>query len=447
MFGTITEADSFANIKLLISNVLIKKIKQLLNNKFIKNTSWIFISQIFYLGVSFFVSAYAARLLGPSNLGIMDLSNNYISIMLIIASLGIDAIIVNDIVNKKDIGEVLGTSFVMKIASSIVLMILLNIYFYCFQNRLTFWICFIQSFTLIFRLYSVYDLYYQSKLESKHVVLSRCITSVIFAIIRIITLVYTESLILYCTATTLEYLGCLLLITIKFRKTKIKMSFSLEESRSLLSRGYHFILSDLLVMIYTRIDKLMLEAYKGVRILGIYSIAALISELWVLLPNAIITSARPKILEYKNINYDEYIRKIKQLYAVVFYLGIAVSIFMTLFSKYIILLLYGNQYLTATTPISILSFATIFATLGSARSIWIIGEGLQKHTKKYIAIGALVNIILNSILIKPLGMTGVAVATLVSQVVVSLIAPIFIKETRVSSKLMIEAIILKGIKK
>lgn len=420
-----------------------------LKSKFIDNTIWMLTSQIFYLGISFFVSAYAARIFGPSQIGIMDYSNNYISILLVICSLGIDAIVIRDIINEKGkTGELIGTAFILKTIASIFSIIILNLFFFYTvkENRyMVVMIGFMQSFLLLFKLYSVFDLYYQSQLESKKILMVRCLTTVFFGIMKVISFITFPNIYVYVLLSVLEHLACLILVFVTFHNDKIKLKFSLNTAKSLISRGYHFILSDLLVMVYTRIDKLMLTSIKGTTILGIYSVATLLSDLWTLIPNALIASARPKILEIKNHSESKFEKKLRQLYAAIFYMGIFISCFITIFSKFIIRLLYGDMFLTASIPMIILSFSSIFALLGSARSIWIIGENLQKYSKYYVFLGAIINVILNSILIKILGMTGVAISTLISQIVVSIIAPCFIKKTRKSSKIMLQAIFLRDV--
>jgi O-antigen/teichoic acid export membrane protein len=64
----------------------------------------------------------------------------------------------------------------------------------------------------------------------------------------------------------------------------------------------------------------------------------------------------------------------------------------------------------------------------------------------YIGTGSITNLILNYLLIPTLGGYGAAVATLASQIMVVLIAPSFFKETRVSSIMMLKAIILRNLR-
>ena len=87
---------------------------------------------------------------------------------------------------------------------------------------------------------------------------------------------------------------------------------------------------------------------------------------------------------------------------------------------------------------------TAFAYLGSARNIWFISENKIKYSKKCVIFGALSNLILNYILIPIYGINGAAVATLISQIIVALIAPLFYKEIRISTKIMLEGIFSKN---
>jgi len=55
------------------------------------------------------------------------------------------------------------------------------------------------------------------------------------------------------------------------------------------------------------------------------------------------------------------------------------------------------------------------------------------------------NFILNYYLIPIYGINGAAFATLITQFIVAIIAPLFYKETRISTKYMIDAILFKGV--
>ena len=62
----------------------------------------------------------------------------------------------------------------------------------------------------------------------------------------------------------------------------------------------------------------------------------------------------------KQISIVEYQEKLKQLYAFIFWLGLLVSLFITVCSNLIIQTLYGQQYIEAAIPLAILIWASVF---------------------------------------------------------------------------------------
>lgn len=84
-----------------------------------------------------------------------------------------------------------------------------------------------------------------------------------------------------------------------------------------------------------------------------------------------------------------------------------------------------------------------FSMIGTARGIWILCEDKNKYIKYYLSIGVAVNLVLNILLIPRIGIEGAAIATLVTQIVTSIVSPTFFKETRVHTKIVWEAFCLK----
>ncbi|MEC4983558.1 MAG: polysaccharide biosynthesis C-terminal domain-containing protein, partial [Oscillatoria sp. PMC 1076.18] len=75
-------------------------------------------------------------------------------------------------------------------------------------------------------------------------------------------------------------------------------------------------------------------------------------------------------------------------------------------------------------------WAGVFVTLGVARSTWLTTENLMKFSAATTAVGAVINIILNSLFIGTYGAVGAAWATVVSQVFASYLAGAFYPQTR-----------------
>ena len=126
--------------------------------------------------------------------------------------------------------------------------------------------------------------------------------------------------------------------------------------------------------------------------------------------------------------------------------GIAAGLGITILAKLIIYILYGIEYMPSVSSLQISAWYTMFAMLGTARGIWIVCEDKAKYVKYYLGIGAVVNVILNYLMIPAYGPGGAAAATLITQIFTSILAPAMFKETRVYTKYVLEALVLKGIR-
>jgi O-antigen/teichoic acid export membrane protein len=167
--------------------------------------------------------------------------------------------------------------------------------------------------------------------------------------------------------------------------------------------------------------------------------------MWVFILAAIVDSMFPTILRLYNSDKEAFAKKNKQLYAIVFYLSSFVSFMFVLLGDFIINLLYGEAYAPAGLPLKIITWYTAFSYLGVARNAWIVSEGKQKYLTGLYVGAAVTNVLLNLILIPLWGTAGAAFASLMAQVLTSIVFPLFIKNLRPNAKLMLEAIMFKDI--
>ncbi len=103
-------------------------------------------------------------------------------------------------------------------------------------------------------------------------------------------------------------------------------------------------------------------------------------------------------------------------------LSIILSIFTNIFAVQILGILgaEGEILVLGTEYLKVLSFGFVFGSLGPALNFLIRGEGQMKTAMKIVAVGTIINIVLDPILIKTagLGMSGAAIATIIGQALV-----------------------------
>lgn len=417
-------------------------------NKEISNASWMIGARIVQMILSFIVSILTARYLGPGNYGLVNYGAAYVAFFTSLCTLGINSIIVKEFVAKPDKqGETLGTTIVLRFISS-CLSVLVIFLIVCVVDRgdtLSIQVVFLCSLALIFQIFDSINYWFQSKYMSRVTSLSTLAAYTIVSAYKIILLITGRSVIWFAISTSVDYVLIALFQWLAYKKYNgPKLSFSKSKAHFLLTNSYHFILSGMMVAIYGYTDKFMLKQMLNEEAVGYYSIATSISTVWAFVLNAIIDSVYPTIMQLYTKDKKTYERKNRQLYAIVFYVAVFVSILFTIFGGIAINILYGESYMESVMPLRIVTWYTAFSYLGVARNAWIVCENKQKYLK-YMYLGAAgINVVLNYFMIPQWGASGAAMASLITQIFTSLIMPAFFKEMRPNAKLMLEAILLKN---
>ena len=301
----------------------------------------------------------------------------------------------------------------------------------------------ILSAMMLLKAFEVIEFWIQAHHKARISSIMRLTAFLLSSMVKIVVVLNSGSLLMFAGAYVLDVAllsGGLLLAYFRTSTTRTKWRVSLRYAKGILARSWWLILSGLMVTFYMRVDQVMLGFMMPSRTeVGIYSAAAQVAGMWYFAPNAIIVSFNPILMRKKKSDASSYLPTLQLLYSIVAWMGISVGVIVIFSSNLIVSVLFGADYAGAAGILSISIWAGTFAMLGAARSSWLICEGLQKYSLVYIAIGAGLNITLNCLLIPWYGGYGAALATLATQVVVAVVAPMLFQETRVSSLMILKA--------
>lgn len=429
---------------------MIEKLKEVFYSKVFSNMKWLVGERIFQMVIALVINMVTARYLGVDNYGIINYVASFIAFFTPICSLGLEGIIIKELVDNPDKqGEVIGTAMGMRVGSSLLSMIaiLLLLTFLNPGDTVMLGVAVFQSLILIFNTADLFEFWYQSRLESRKSVKMKIISYFLVAIYKILILVFHKSIYWFALTNTLDMMVAYALLFLSYRRDNgSQLTFSLKKGKDMLKISYNFIISGLMVAVYAQMDKIMLGKMLDTTAVGLYSVGIYICNLWNFIPNAIIVSLRPGILQAKQYNEELYIKKLKQMYAIIIWISILYAVAVCIFSKYIIWILYGKDFLGAREPLMIAVWYCGFSLIGSARDVWIISEKLQKYSKYFALVGALTNLILNFVLIPLWGMVGAASATLITQIMTGFVVTLPMKKTRNNNRYLIEALLLRGIR-
>lgn len=426
------------------------KLPNLLKHKAVKNAGWIIAGRIVHMICAFVVSLLTARYLGPGNFGLINYATAYTTFFYSICTLGINSILVKALIDEpENEGEAMGTAVVLQMTASLFscLMIIGIVRLVDGQEPLTVLVTALCTIGLYFRIFETLNYWFQAHLLSKYSAITSTVAYILTSAYRVVLLILGKPVAWFALATAIDYLAVTILLFVFYRRCRgPRMRFSKRQAKRLLKMGLPFVLAGLMVSIYGNTDKVMLKQMIGEESVGFYSTAVSLCNTWVFVLGAIIDSMYPMIMEAHKTDYPLYERQNRLMYAIVFYLSVFVSLLFVFFAGPIIRLLYGSAYLPAIMPLQVITWYVAFSYLGVARNAWIVSEHQQKYITPIYAGAALTNVVLNYFLIPPLGATGAAVASLVTQASTVFLFPLFIKSMRRNTVLLAEALVFKGIR-
>lgn len=404
--------------------------------KYAKNTSWLMGEKILRMFMGLFVGIWVARYLGPEQFGLLSYAQSFVFLFTAIATLGLDNIVVRELVrdgSRRDV--LLGTSFALKLVGSLFILPFLWVAVQFTSNDgYTNVIIFITALATIFQSFNVIDFYYQSTVMSKYVALANTVCLMLSSLMKIILIINHAPLIAFAWMAVFDSVVLAVgLVYFYLIKTKQKLTgwrFDSNIAKQLLKDSYPLIISGVMISLYMRIDQVMIKEMLDTSAVGQFAAAVRISEAWYFVPMALCNSLFPAIANAKKNDSQLYIDRLSKLYAIITWLGLAMGLFVSLFDYYIIDILYGNQYIEAVKVLNIHIWTGLFVGLGVASNIWLNIENLNHLAMQRTFLGLVTNIVLNFLLAKKYGVVGVAFATLLSQMMATLIFDWFNKKTR-----------------
>jgi len=407
-----------------------------------KNIAWLFFEHIFKMLIGLFVGVWIARYLGPENYGMLNYAIAYISIFSIVSKAGLDSIVMRELsIDNTEKDKIMGTAFILKILFSFAMILACIITVHIInpndsQLRL---LIIIISISMIFQTHDIFEFWFRTKVRSKLTVVAKNTVYFIMAIIRIFLLVLKADILSFVIAITVESSLLFIALTISYYIDGNKLSrwrISLRSAKKMLSDSWPLILSGMVIMVYMRIDQLMINRMVGNIELGKYSAAVRLSEYWSFIPVIIMHSKFSSLADKVKKKEQAGLNELQNLSNLMVYIGYIVAIPIMLFSNKIINVLYGREYFGAGIILSIYVWSGVFTNLTIARNAYL---SIINKTKLHFltsVIGATLNVLLNLYLIPRYGGTGAAFATLISYSIHSYFISFLIPDLRNLGKIM-----------
>lgn len=413
-------------------------------NKIVKNVSWIIACRICQAILALLINMLTARYLGPYNYGIISYAASMVAFVTPLMNLGISNIIVNEIIkHPNEEGNIVGTSIGLTMISSVCCVLALAgiVSVVNRGEKETLIVCILYSLLLFSQSFEMIQYWFQAKLMSKYYAISTLIAYVIVSAYKIFLLAAGKSVYWFALSHAIDYLLiAIFLIFVYKKKQGQRLGFSFDIAKQLFKQSKHYILPGIMGVVLAQSDRIMLKIMCSNEAVGLYSAAYSIAGLTSFVFTAIIDSMRPAILENKKHCQEKYRQLMLKLFGIVIYLSIAQAIFITIFAKIIVHVMYGTEYYSSIPTVQLIIWYTLFSNLGGAKSVWILAEQKQKYLWMITISGMLLNILLNLILIPYIGINGAALATLITQIFSNFVINYFIKPLKDVNKITLQSL-------
>lgn len=385
------------------------------------------ILRILLMFVNLLESVFLARYIGASLKGELSYINIVSQILFLIGTLGLSSVypyLKNKFKNNSTLNNVITINIFLFIIYTLVSILLINF----IDNIELKYIVFIFP-TLCFN-YNITCIYTIENPNSKNLIL---IILTLFKIIYLIVLILFTKRSLFWAVTTLLFIPILenIIFLIKL-KYKFNLKIQTKENLfKLIKIGFIAVFNNILTILFFKLDILMLKNFSNITLsaLGIYSIGLALAEKTFFIGDAV------KEMLLHDLAKKDNNEKVAKLTRLTFFASIILSILIIILSRFIINLLYGEEYLYATHILNISLIGTGFMVFFILVSQYNLVKAKQYFTNLFLIITIIINFILNIIFIPKYGIIGAAVATTISYICNAIFFIIYFhKETDISYK-------------
>jgi O-antigen/teichoic acid export membrane protein len=182
----------------------------------------------------------------------------------------------------------------------------------------------------------------------------------------------------------------------------------------LLVVAWPLILSGIVIMIYLKIGQVFITKMLDEEQNGLYAAAVRLCEAWYFIPMAVTASLFPAIVSAKQTSEELYKTRLQKVYDVLAWIAIGIALPVTFLSKFILVTLFGARFAPAAPVLTSYIWAAVPTFLGVANSQYLMTENLTRMSFYRTLMGMLANVALNYLLIPVYGITGSAIASLIS---------------------------------
>lgn len=411
-----------------------------------KNFAWLCGDRVIRLGIGFLLGAAVARYLGPEQFGVFTLALAVSDLAGIFATLGLERLLARELLrHPEQQQELLGTGFWSSLVAAGTLYTALIVPLaQCTKGELSTCLL-LAGLLMISAPLAMLNLQFSVQLKAGYGAIAANLAFVVSCAVRIWLILQAASVASFVGALLIEPIGAAMVLYLFYRRAGYRVStwrWSGKLAQRLMREAWPLLLSGFAAMIYMRIDQVMLAGLTERTEVGLYGAAVRCSEVWYFLPMALGASLLPALVRSRDLGGDIYFRRLQRYYDLNAALAYVLILVLVPMAPWLFAVVFGGNYAGAEVILQIHILASLFVFLGVARGQYLMIEGWTRFALVATTLGAVANVLLNLMFIPRWGAIGAAVATIISQVLASLLSSFMWKPAQASGRCQVWALLL-----
>jgi O-antigen/teichoic acid export membrane protein len=385
--------------------------------RIVKNTSALFIAQIVSSVVSLIFGVVIARVLGDTVFGKFAFALAYTEIFSIFSALGYNTLLIREVSrDKTQVNKYINNIFSFRVVFSLILYVLIVISINLLpcpeETRIAVYL--IGIFQILDSLANVFKVTFRAfekMVYEAAIIVTVNLISLAFMMV-IIYLGYGLIVVslVYVSIGLMNFIFSFLLCRKKIVSVKRELDFKF--LKTTIGTAISLSMLAIFALIYVKIDTVMLSFLKGDAVVGWYNAAYYLVQGFKPLPQLVMGALFP-LMSYSFISEKDQLKRIfERAFRYLFILGLPMALGITLLADKIIYLIYGPTYEQSVIALQILSWDVLLVFLYGCISFLLVSINRQHQMAILAGCTALINVVLNIILIPTYSYIGSAYATI-----------------------------------
>jgi len=320
--------------------------------------------------------------------------------------------------------------------------------FFSNNDSLTSSLIAIIAFGVLFQTFNVIDYNFQAEVKSKYVVHSQIAQLIVSSITKLVLILKGLPLVWFAAVYSLD--AIILAVGLAYAYSRNsgsikKWKWNAKVALALLLDSWPLMFAYMSYLIYAKIDRIMIKEMLNEHNVGIYSAAYILYEAPLFISLMIAKSVYPILVQYYQDNKNKFFQLYSTLSSYMTLLSYLIVLFIFIFHEILIQITFGESFEESSKILMLLSFGMIPMFNAFLRSSYITISGNQKIILYTTLFSAMLNIVLNLLLIKAYGVIGAVYATVFTQTISLIVLNFAFTNTRSIFFIQAKSLLLFGI--